>query len=109
MSGTVKNLLSMIEMPKEGILSIAVEDNEHYKVVLFLMPAGQYISPHTSTMPATVQIIKGSADFTLGEETHRVSSGDFFYMPPSFNHAVKAVDELVFLLHLNKAAHCHSE
>lgn len=74
MSNAIKNLSSMAEMPKEGILSVAVEDNEHYKVVLFLMPAGQYISSHTSTMPATVQIIRGSADFTLGEETHRVSS-----------------------------------
>jgi quercetin dioxygenase-like cupin family protein len=104
MSETIKKLLEMVEMPKEGILSVAVEDNEHYKVVLFLMPAGQYISPHTSTMPATVQIIKGSADFTLGENAHRVSPGDFFYMPPDFNHAVKAVEDLVFLLHLKKVA-----
>ncbi len=98
----IKNLTEMIQMPKEGILSIPIEDNEHYKVVLFLMPAGQYISPHTSTMPATVYVIQGTADFTLGEEAHEVKPGDHFYMPPNFNHAIRAKDDFVFLLNLNR-------
>lgn len=99
---TIKNLLQMSEMPKEGILSISVEDNENYKVVLFMMPAGQYLSPHTSTMPATVYVIGGVADFVLGDKTHEVKQGDFFYMPPNFNHAIKSKEDFIFLLHLKK-------
>ncbi|MCL5102822.1 MAG: cupin domain-containing protein [Armatimonadetes bacterium] len=102
MAHQIKNLLEMINMPKDGILSIAVEDNEHYKVVLFMMPEGQYLSPHTSTMPATVQILQGKADFTLGEETYEVKPGDHFYMPPNFNHAIRAKEDFVFLLNLNR-------
>ena len=98
----IKNLLEMAEMPKEGILSISVEDNEHYKVVLFMMPAGQYLSPHTSTMPATVHVLKGSADFTLGEEVYAVKPGDHFYMPPNYNHAIRAKEDFVFVLNLNR-------
>jgi len=103
MAHEIKNLNDMMEMPKEGILSISVTDNEYYKVVLFMMPTGQYLSPHTSTMPATVQVLRGAADFTLGEEVLEVKSGDYFYMPPNFNHAIKSKDDFVFLLVLRKS------
>lgn len=102
MAHQIKNLLEMAEMPKDGILSISIEDNENYKVVLFMMPAGQYLSPHTSTMPATVQVLKGVADFTLGEEDYEVKPGDHFYMPPNFNHAIRAKEDFVFLLNLKR-------
>lgn len=102
MTYEIKNLLGLAEMPREGILSISVEDNEHYKVVLFMMPAGQYLSPHTSTMPATVQVLGGVADFTLGEEVNEVKAADFFYMPPNYNHAIRAKEDFVFVLHLRK-------
>ena len=102
MAYQIKNLLEMANMPKEGILSISVEDNEYYKVVLFMMPAGQYLSPHTSTMPATVQVLSGAADFTLGDEDHEVKAGDHFFMPPNFNHAIRAKEDFVFLLNLKR-------
>ena len=102
MSHEIKNVFDMIEMPKEGILSVSVVDNEFFKVVLFMMPAGQYLSPHTSTMPATVGVAKGLADFTLGDEVHEVKPGDYFFMPPNFNHAIKAKEDFVFLLTLRK-------
>lgn len=102
MAHEIKNLLEMIDMPKQGILSVPVIDNEHYKVVLFMMPSGQYISPHTTAYPATIYVIKGVCDFTLGEETHEVKAGDFFYMPPAYNHALKAKEDFVFLLTFRK-------
>jgi len=102
MAHQIKNLLQMAEVPKEGILSIAIEDNEFFKTVLFMMPSGQYLSPHTSTMPATIYILDGAADFTLGEEVHEVKPGDHFFMPPNFNHAIKAIEDFVFLLTLRK-------
>ena len=102
MPDQVKNLLEIVDMPKQGILSVPVVDNEDYKVVLFLMPAGQYLSPHTTVMPATIYVIKGLADFTLGEEVYEVKPGDHFYMPPNYNHAIKAKEDFVFILNLNK-------
>lgn len=98
----IKNLIEMIEMPREGILSIPVEDNEYYKIVLFMMPQGQYLSPHTSTMPASIYVLQGKALFTLGDQDHEVKAGDHFFMPPNYNHAVRALSDFVFLLHLRK-------
>lgn len=102
MSEKIKNILEKIEVPREGILSLSVEDNEYYKLVLFMMPKGQYLSPHTSTMAATVYVLQGLADFTLGEEIHEVKPGDLFYMPPDYNHAIQAKEDFVFLLTLRK-------
>lgn len=98
----IKNLSQLAEMPKEGILSIPIEDNEYFKTVLFMMPTGQYLSPHTSTMAATIHVLDGTADFTLGDETHQVKPGDHFFMPPAFNHAIMATEDFVFLLTLRK-------
>lgn len=102
MTHKIKNLMQMAEMPKDGILSIAIEDNEYFKSVLFMMPAGQYLSPHTSVMAATIYVLEGVADFTLGEDVHEVKPGDHFFMPPSFNHAIKAKENFVFMLTLRK-------
>ena len=102
MAHEITNLIEMIDMPKQGILSVPVIDNEHYKVVMFMMPSGQYISPHTTAYPATIYVIKGVCDFTIGEETHEVKAGDFFYMPPAYNHALKAKEDFVFLLTFRK-------
>lgn len=99
---SIRNLIEMIEMPREGILSISVEDNEYYKIVLFMMPEGQYLSPHTSTMPASIYILQGTALFTLGGQEHEVKAGDHFCMPPNYNHAIKAQSDFAFLLHLRK-------
>ena len=102
MAHEIKNLLDMAEMPKTGILSIPVTDNEHYKVVLFMMPAGQYISSHTTAYPATIYVVRGVCDFTLGDDTYEVKQGDFFYMPPAFNHALRAKEDFVFILTFRK-------
>jgi quercetin dioxygenase-like cupin family protein len=99
---TIKNIFELAEMPKEGVLSILLQDNEHFNVTLFLMPAGQYLSPHTSSMPASIYIISGKADFLLGDTENEVKPGDQFYMPPNYTHAVRAKEDLMFLLHLRK-------
>jgi quercetin dioxygenase-like cupin family protein len=102
MSDQIKNLIDSINMPKQGILSIVVDKNDHFNVTLFMMPKGEGISPHTTTMAATVYVIKGSAIFTLGETDHTVRAGDYFYMPPDYRHAIQATEDFVFLLTLRK-------
>lgn len=102
MNAHIHNLLEMMDMPKQGILSVTVEENEYVNITLFMMPVGESLSPHTSAMPATVYIIQGLADFTLGEDNCEVKPGDCFFMPPNYRHAVKAKEDLAFLLILGK-------
>jgi nitric oxide dioxygenase len=102
MANRIRNLTEMIEFPKEGIFSKVVADTEKEKVVLFTMPEGEYISPHTSTMEATVLTLQGTADWQIGEEHSTLKEGDWFLMPAGEIHAVKATGPYVFLLTLHK-------
>ena len=99
---TKRNLSSMIEFPKEGIYSKVVADTEKEKIVIFAMPEGEYLSPHTSAMEATVYSIDGSADWTVAEEEFTAEPSDWFLMPENTLHSVKASSPYVFLLTLHK-------
>jgi quercetin dioxygenase-like cupin family protein len=97
-----RNLSSMIEFPKEGIYSKVVADTPKEKVVIFAMPEGEYLSPHTSAMEATVYTIAGNANWTVGEESFTAEPSDWFLMPENTLHSVKAATPYVFLLTLHK-------
>jgi len=90
----------MIEFPKEGILSKTVVENPTCEVDLLMLPKGEKISGHTASRDAAVLILKGEAEFLLGEQWHHVKPGDWFFMEAGLMHALNATEELVFLLTL---------
>ena len=96
----IKHLNDLIEFPKEGILSKTVFEGSSVETDLFMLPKGEKISAHTSSRDATVMVLQGKAEFTLGEETHKVKAGDWFFMEAGLVHALSAIDDLVFLLTL---------
>jgi len=96
----IKHLNDMIEFPKEGILSKTIHEAKSGEADLFALPKGEKISSHTSARDAAVLILQGEADFVLGEQTHRVKAGDWFFMEAGLVHAVTAVEDLAFLLTL---------
>ena len=96
----IKNLFEMIEIPKEGILSKTVSEKPSGEIDVFMMPSGTQISAHTSSRDAAVLVMRGEADFQLGEEWHHVKPGDCFTMEAGLLHALRATDDLVFVLTL---------
>ena len=96
----IKNLYEMIEFPKQGILSKTVAETSAGEVDIFMLPKGEKISSHTSSRDAAVLILRGEADFMLGKDWHRVKPGDWFYMEAGLDHALSAVEDLVFVLTL---------
>lgn len=96
----IKNLHSMIEFPKQGILSNTIAEGGWGEVDLFMLPRGEKISGHTASRNAAVQVLQGEMDFRLGTEWHRVKTGDWFFMEADLEHELKAVDDVVFLLTL---------
>ncbi|MBI0584253.1 MAG: cupin domain-containing protein [Methanomassiliicoccus sp.] len=96
----VKNLEAMIEFAQEGIVSKTFLERPGVKIVLFCMTKGQSLSEHTSSMPATIHVLKGTGTVTLGSEKHASAPGTWIYMPREQKHAVDAEEDLVFLLTL---------
>jgi quercetin dioxygenase-like cupin family protein len=96
----ITRLGDQIEFPKQGILSKTVHETASGEADLFMLPKGEKISSHTSSRDASVLILQGEAEFTLGEETYRVKAGDWFFMEAGLVHALVAIEDLAFLLTL---------
>jgi quercetin dioxygenase-like cupin family protein len=94
----VADLEAMVDVAEQGIVSKAIVENEHHKLIHFTLAAGQELSEHTASVPAVIHILRGRGTVTLGGEAHEGRPGMLFYMPADLRHAVVADEGLVFLL-----------
>ncbi len=96
------NLEDMIEFAKDGIVSKTLVKGVGREVSLFCMSSGQSISTHRSSFPATIHVVHGKGEVMLANEKHQAGPNAWFYMPANLPHAVRATENLVFLLTLFK-------
>lgn len=100
----------IISLPQEtqfaanGIVSRTLLRTPELRVVLFGFSEGQELTEHTSTQHASVQMLSGECEFSLGGKPHMLKPGDFLYMPPNLPHALKATTQFSMLLTLWKPA-----
>lgn len=92
------NLLKEIEIPKKGILSHTIYNDDQVKVVIFGFSAGQELSAHTAPMPATLYFLSGKASVKLGQNEFSVQAGSFAHMQPDLPHSITADEPTVMLL-----------
>ena len=99
---TIIDIRAPVETPGDGIVSRAIHSDADVRVVLFSFAAGQQLSDHTASMPATIEIVEGEADITLGDESVQGKPGTWIHMPADTNHSVTAQTPLTMLLTLIK-------
>lgn len=92
------------EIPPDSILSRTLHADDNVKAVLFGFAAGQELSQHTASQPASILILQGEADLTLGEEKRAAGPGTWVHMPPHLPHSVHARTPLIMLLLLIRSA-----
>jgi quercetin dioxygenase-like cupin family protein len=98
------DLASQLEPPGDGTLSRALLNDDRVKIVLFGFSAGQELSEHTSSMPAILQFLSGSARVTLGPDSVAAKSGTWIHMPAGLPHSIRTQTPVVMLLTLLKPA-----
>jgi quercetin dioxygenase-like cupin family protein len=96
------DLIAQIEVPKQGILSRTLYNDDQVKLVLFGFSEGQELSAHTAPMAASLYFLQGEGSLTLGEEQMPVTAGSFAHMTPALPHGVVARTPLVMLLVMMK-------
>jgi quercetin dioxygenase-like cupin family protein len=101
---TVAQLNDLYQYAERGIVSKTLYETPTLKMVLMCFEPGQGLSEHTAPFEAVVQVLQGTADFTLGEEVHEVKPGSLFVMPPGMKHAVRAKERFAFLLSMVRVA-----
>ncbi len=93
-----KNLKSMIEYPKEGILSKEILKSGELNVSLFCMVSGTEISDHTATKKGMIYVIEGKGIFNLENKGIEMKPGVFIFMEEDQVHALKAQENTSFVL-----------
>ena len=94
----VADLFEMVQVAEGGIVSKSIVENEHHKIIHFSLAAGQELSEHTASVPAVIHVLQGTGTVRRGEAEYQARPGSLYYMPADLRHAVKASDELAFLL-----------
>jgi len=98
----IRQLADELHPPESGKQSIVVTDDDNAKVILFAFAAGDGLKEHVAPMFAIIQIIRGEAELTVGEETVAGKPGTWIQMAAKTPHSVKATTPLVMLLTLLK-------
>jgi quercetin dioxygenase-like cupin family protein len=96
----VVQLEELAERASAGIVSKAVHEGPEARVVLFTFDAGQELTEHRASRAATIQVLDGTGEFTLGTEVAAVRPGSWIYLPPELPHALRATMPLTMLLTL---------
>lgn len=96
------DLNAEVQIPVNGILSRTLYNDDRLKIIIFGFAEGQELSAHTAPMPAVIQILKGEARLTLGDQTLDASAGSLAHMPPRLEHALVAKTPVVMLLMMLK-------
>jgi len=101
--GIFKNLEEMIEFAKDGIVSKVVPEVAGNEISLFCMASEQQLSTHSASFPAVIHVLRGKGEITLGKDVYEAKPNSWFNLPKNLPHAVKATENLVFLLTLFKS------
>ena len=95
---------SLPETPPDSIVSRTLHTDDDVKAVLFGFAQGQELSEHTASMPATIIILDGEADITLGDDHVDGRPGTWIHMPPNLPHSIVAKSPLAMLLLMVRSA-----
>ena len=98
----IRQLADELQPPESGKQTIVLADDDNAKVVLFAFAAGGDLAEHVAPLPAIIQIIKGEASLTVGNETVAGKPGTWIQMAAKTPHSTKAQTPVVMLLTLLK-------
>ena len=98
----IRQLVDEIQPPESGKQSIVLLDDTHTKVVLFAFAAGSGLTEHVAPFPAIIQIIKGEAALTVGNESVAGKMGTWIQMAAKTPHSIQAESPVLLLLTLLK-------
>ena len=97
-AGRAVRLHELTDYVPGSIVSRILLKNTAGTITLFAFDAGQGLSEHTSPYDATVQVLDGEAELTIGGKPLIARAGDLTIMPAGVPHAVRANRRFKMLL-----------
>jgi quercetin dioxygenase-like cupin family protein len=96
--GHPADLSAAVTYASGSVVSKTLLDKPSGTLTLFSFDVGQGLSEHTSPYDATVLILEGEAEITVGGRLLTVSAGRILIMPASVPHALRAKQRFKMLL-----------
>ncbi|MBE9169591.1 cupin domain-containing protein [Pleurocapsales cyanobacterium LEGE 06147] len=100
----VTSLKDLIEYPQAGILSKVLVKDNNCQYTLFCLVKDTELEEHTSTRNAAINVIEGKGTLILEGKEILLEPGIFIFMPANAPHALKASENLAFVLTLSEHA-----
>jgi quercetin dioxygenase-like cupin family protein len=88
----------LIDYATGSVVSKTLLKKKTGSLTLFSFDTGQGLSEHTSPFDATVLILNGQADLTIGGNPVRARAGEMVVMPAGVPHALHASEPFKMLL-----------
>jgi len=98
LKGRTIDLATSVEYSDGSVVSKTLLDKKTGTLTLFAFDAGQGLSEHTAPFDATVQILDGEAELTIGGEPVIAKTGQLVIMPAGIPHSVRAQQRFKMLL-----------
>jgi quercetin dioxygenase-like cupin family protein len=96
-------LAASVDYAAGSVVSKTLLDKKAGTLTLFAFDEGQGLSEHTAPYDATVQVIDGEGEFTIGGTPQTVRAGELLIMPARVPHAVRAKQRFKMLLIMIRA------
>lgn len=94
----VVKLEKLIQYQKSAVVSKQLLSKRAGTLTLFAFAKGESLSEHTAPYDATILLLDGKAEITLGGVRHKIKKGECIIMPANIPHALKAVERFKMLL-----------
>jgi quercetin dioxygenase-like cupin family protein len=98
----IADLASEVPIPDDGTLSRVLHSDERIRVVAFAFDQGQELTEHTAALPVVLQVVQGSLELTVDDETVTLTPGGWLRLDASIPHSVRASKPSVLLLTMLK-------
>ncbi|WP_416175453.1 cupin domain-containing protein [Clostridium sp.] len=98
----VVELKDLISYQEGQVVSRTLSQIPSANITLFSLDKGEGISTHTTSGDAMVQILDGTADITIGDNTFTVTAGQTIVIPSDVPHSLEAKEKFKMLLTIIK-------
>lgn len=95
---TPSALEALVEYGEGAVVSRTLEKRKTGTLTLFAFDRGQGLSEHTAPFDATVFVLEGCAEVTVGGTKHDVGPGRALRMPAGVPHGLHAPERFKMLL-----------
>jgi quercetin dioxygenase-like cupin family protein len=91
-------LAGLVDYGEQAVVSRTLLQRRAGTLTLFAFDRGQGLSEHTAPFDATVLVVEGTAELTVGGRKVVVEAGRLAVMPAGVPHAVRAPERFKMLL-----------